>query len=326
MSESSVRAAQQSLGQRHPERSSRRERSRRRLSLSYIRARVATLVCLIIATVVLPGCAAPPAPAAQPAEQAQSVTVLKVAHRGGAGLAPENTLASFSNGLSLEPDAIELDIHLSRDGELVVIHDPTLDRTTDGRGAVADHTAAELAQLDAAAKYRGKAPAERQPVPTLDQVLQLAKGRAGVQIEVKLAVDGSRYPGIEAKLVETLRNHDMLGDVVVLSFDFPTLQEIKRIEPAVQACALISTAYLRLPGRSDPEAVAEELASLGVEYVGVKASLLSDRLLAALAGRGLQVGVWTVNDVRDMREFAARGVAFITSDRPDLLNEALGAR
>jgi len=284
------------------------------------------LVCLALGVLGLSGCATAPAPAAQPADQEAWANVRKVAHRGGAGLAPENTLAAFTNGLSFGPDAIELDIHLSRDGELVVIHDPTLDRTTDGRGAVADRTAAELAQLDAAAKFRGAAPAERQPVPTLGQVLQLAKGRAGVQIEVKLGVDGSRYPGIEAKLVETLRDHDMIGDVVVLSFDFPTLQEVKRIEPAVKACALISTAYLQSAGRSDPEAVAQELASLGVEYVGVKASLLSDGLFAALAGRGLQTGVWTVNDVRDMRQFAARGVAFITSDRPDLLNEALGAR
>ncbi len=163
-------------------------------------------------------------------------------------------------------------------------------------------------------------------MPTLDQVLQLAKEARRACRSRSSSRSTKPLSEHRAKLVETLRNHDMLGDVVVLSFDFLTLQEIKRIEPAVQACALISTAYLRLPGRSDPEAVAEELASLGVEYVGVKASLLSDRLLAALAGRGLQVGVWTVNDVRDMREFAARGVAFITSDRPDLLNEALGAR
>lgn len=254
------------------------------------------------------------------------MNVRKVAHRGGAGLAPENTLAAFSNGLSLEPDAIELDVHLSRDGELVVIHDPVLDRTTNGRGAVADHTAAELAQLNAAAKYSGPAAVEPQPVPTLDQVLDLAKGRAGVQIEVKVAVDKSRYPGIEAKLVETLRRHDMVGDVVVLSFDFPTLQEVKRIDPAVATCALISTAYMREPGHSDPEAVAAEIAALGAEYVGINASLLSEPLFAGLTGRGLQVGVWTVNDVKSMREFAAMGVAFITSDRPDLLNEALGAR
>lgn len=282
--------------------------------------------CLTLGAAMLTACAAPqPAPQPEPTRQAAATpaTVLKVAHRGGAGLAPENTLAAFSTGLAFGADFIELDIHMSRDGQLVVIHDAGLARTTNVSGDVADFTAAELAAVDAAAKFFGPVPAEPQAVPTLDQALALAKGRAGVQIEIKLRADKSRYPGIEAKLVETLQAHEMLDDVVILSFDFPTLQEVKRIEPRLKTCALISTAYLQSIGRGGPEKVADEITGLGVEYVGVKDSLLTNALFSALTVRGLQVGVWTVNDVESMRKFAALGVTFITSDRPDLLQQVL---
>jgi len=284
----------------------------------------ARLSLLMLGAAVLAACAAPagPTPPAQATSPAAGA-VLKVAHRGGAGLAPENTLAAFNEGLEQGADHLELDIHLSKDGQLVVMHDAALERTTNGRGEISDFSAAELAALDASAKYKGPNPPGPQPVPTLEQVLSLAKGRAGVQIEIKLRTDKSRYAGIEAKLVEMLRAHDMLADVVVLSFDFPTLLEIKRIEPSLKTCALISTAYLQDIGAGGPQKVAEEIAALGAEYVGVNQTWLSDALFAALRERGLQVGVWTVDDPEEMRKFAAMGVAFITSNRPDLLRQAL---
>jgi len=281
---------------------------------------------LALAAAALAACIAPGTPAAQLAEPVLSpvpTRVLKVAHRGGAGLAPENTLAAFNRGLAHGADFLELDIHMSKDGQLVVIHDATLARTTNASGEVSDYTAAELAALDASARYFGAFTPERQAVPTLDQVLTLAKGRAGLQIEIKLRADKTRYPGIEAKLVEMLRAQGMLDDVVVLSFDFPTLQEIKEIEPRLKTCALISTAYLQGIGRGGPAKVADEMDALDVEYVGVKDTWLSDPLLFALTARGLQVGVWTVNDAESIRQFAAKGVAFITSDQPDLLREVL---
>lgn len=291
---------------------------------------------------MLTACAAPSEPGSQPimtamlssasstpADQAAATAaapgrVLKVAHRGGAGLAPENTLAAFEMGLAHGADMLELDVHLSKDGRLMVIHDPTLARTTNLSGAVADYTAAELAAADAAAKWFGAAPKSKQYVPVLDEVLTLAQGRAGLQVEVKVREDKQRYPDIEAKLVEILRDRGMLAESVVLSFDFPTLVEVKRIEPRLKTCALISTAYLQSVGRGGPDKVAEEVAALGVEYVGVNATWLTEALMAALKARNLQVGVWTVDDADQMRKFAAMGVAFITSNRPDILRAVLG--
>jgi glycerophosphoryl diester phosphodiesterase len=250
--------------------------------------------------------------------------IIKVAHRGGAGLAPENTLAAFRAGLEQGADALELDVHLSRDGELVVIHDAALARTTNAAGEVGGKTLAELRQLDASARFSGP-PVGRQLIPTLQEVVDLAKGRASLQIEIKLRSDGSRYPGIESKVVETLRHSGMVDDAVILSFDFPTLTAMKALEPRLRTCALISRAYLQNIGKRGPAAVAGEMAELGVTSVGVEKTWLSEPLYRELRARGLGVGVWTVDDAETMRRFASLGVDFMTSNRPDLLRQVLAA-
>ena len=190
-----------------------------------------------------------------------------MAHRGGAGLAPENTLAAFRAGLEQAADALELDVHLSRDGELVVIHDAALARTTNEAGEVGEMTLAELRKLDASARLFGR-PAGRQIIPTLQEVVDLAKGRAALQIEIKVRANGARYPGIEAKVVDTLRHNGMLDSAVVLSFDFPTLEAVKALEKRLPTCALVSRAYLSKVGKRGPAAVAEEIARVGAAYGG----------------------------------------------------------
>jgi glycerophosphoryl diester phosphodiesterase len=251
-------------------------------------------------------------------------SIIKVAHRGGAGLAPENTLASFTVGIGEKADALELDVHLSRDGELVVIHDPVLARTTNAAGEVGDRTFAELRTLDASARWFGP-PVGRQLIPTLQEVVDLAKGRASLQVEIKVKADGSRYPGIESKVVETLRKNAMVDETIILSFDFPTLVTIRGMEPRLRTCALISRAYLVSVSKRGPAAVAGEIAALGAAFAGVDKSWLTEPLYKELRSRGLGVGVWTVDDPADMKRFAAMGVDFITSNRPDLLREALAS-
>ncbi|GAB4223907.1 MAG: glycerophosphodiester phosphodiesterase [Spirochaetales bacterium] len=246
-------------------------------------------------------------------------TLLRVAHRGGAGLAPENTMAAFRQALELGVDAVELDVHLSRDGVPVVIHDPSLARTTDGSGEVGEWTVAELSRLNAAARYFGPWTGERQKIPLLEEVLAEIRGRLSVQVEIKVRQDGNRYPGIEEKVIDLLRQNGMIDQAIILSFDFPTLQKVKELEPALATCALIGAKYLTQIGVRGPEAVAEEIASLKADYAGVDERWYSSELLEALRQRGIRVGVWTVNDEDRMRYFLNQRVAFITSDRPDLL-------
>ena len=248
---------------------------------------------------------------------------LSVAHRGGAGLAPENTLAAFRQGLTFQVDAVELDLHMSKDGALMVAHDPNLKRATGVASNIHDLTLVQLQQLNAAATYKDK-PIEPQRIPTLHEVLELVRGQASVQIEIKVRADHTRYAGIEAKIVDAIRDYGMVDDVVVISFDFPTLHDMTALEPRLRTCALFSTSYLSRFGiwRDDAE-VAEDIASQGFRCVGAKHTTMTEGLFQAFQARDIQVGVWTVNDEADMRKFAAMGVHFITSDRPDLLQKWL---
>src|SRR5581483_832306 len=130
-------------------------------------------------------------------------------------------LASFERGLELGADWIELDVHLSQDGALIVIHDETLERTTNGHGAVRSHTLAELKQLDAG---------DGQQIPTLDEVLDWARSRgAVVDIEIKNAP--MFYDGIEAAVVSSLARTGMTQQVIVISFDHVAVQRVKALEP-----------------------------------------------------------------------------------------------
>jgi len=245
-------------------------------------------------------------------------SIMITAHRGGSSLAPENTLASFKSGIEHAADALEMDIHLTSDGSLVVVHDPSLARTTGKSVVVEEATLADIKKLDAAAKYFGKAFGPQQ-IPTLEEVLELNDGRLWLQIEIKLRSDGTRYPGIEQQLLQTLESYGMLNRVIIISFDFPTLKTIKELNSAVLTGALAGKAYLSSVGANGPAEVVRQILASGADYVGISHSYLSDALYTGFRDAGLGVGVWTVNTLEDMQKYINLGVNFITTDRPDLL-------
>ncbi len=251
-----------------------------------------------------------------------------VAHRGGAALAPENTLAAFTMALEYDVDSVELDIHLSSDGALMVIHDPTLMRLTSKEGSVSDYTAEELAQFDVAATFKyGRHYFGMQKMPTLEEVIELVEEKAtrpvNYQIEIKVKADGSRYEGIEQKLIDTLNTYGIVDRTIAISFNFPTLETLRTLEPKLKLGALISKEYLSSKGITGPEAVAKNMKALNVEYVSIKADYLSQGLYDQLRSQDLGVGVWTVDDTITMRKFVNMGVDFIATNRPDLLNKVL---
>jgi glycerophosphoryl diester phosphodiesterase len=244
-----------------------------------------------------------------------------VGHRGARDIAPENTLAGFEKALATGVDMIELDVHLSKDGELVVIHDANLDRTTNGQGTVREHTLAELKELDATAQYTGPGLFGAQEIPTLQEVYDLVPDDVQINVEIKTSGDGSRYPGIEERVLEVVRSNEALAQTVVSSFDFPTIQEIQRLEPELATYAIISQGYFYeqgLLGRR-PKNVAADLVAHGFAQVAVNKEYLSKDLLSELQQAGLVVGVWIIDDVKEMMHFAELGVDRITTDRPDLL-------
>lgn len=241
------------------------------------------------------------------------------AHRGGALLWPENSLLAFRNALALGADYLEMDVHLTRDGEVVVIHDPTLDRTTTGAGPVRDRTLAELAPLRL--KDRAGAVTDER-IPTLDQVVALAvAGKRQMLLEIKTDAQRRHYPGIEEKVFAVLDRHRFVPFVFVMAFEAETWRRVRQLRPEARVGALYSA-------RSLPAgAVESELQALrqaGVAFVGLDQALVNAEVATQARLAGLTLGVWTVNERDAIERFIGQGVSIVITDRPDLAKELLG--
>lgn len=229
-----------------------------------------------------------------------------IGHRGAAGLAPENTLAAFRKGLELGADLLECDVHLSRDDRLVVIHDHTVDRTTDGKGRVRDLSLEELKALDAGARHGEEFAGER--IPTLDEVLDLTKGRAKLSIEVKQGP--VFYPGIEAAVVAALERAGALDDALVISFDHRALGRIRSLTKRVPVGVLYGARPV------DPVGLAR---AADAQALLPQWTLVTEEDIAEARRAGLPVLPWTVNDAEQMARLLRMGVDGLTSDYPDVL-------
>ena len=247
------------------------------------------------------------------------IAPLFAAHRGGALLWPENSPLAFRNALALGADFLELDVHLARDGEVVVIHDPTLDRTTTGAGPVRECTLAELGALRL--KDRSGAVTEER-IPTLEQVVELAAaGKRQILLEIKPDERRQRYPGIEEKVLAVLDRHRFVPFTVVMAFEGDTWRRVRQLRPDVRVAALYS------PRTLPAAAVVGELRALrqaGVAVVGLHQALVNAEVAKQARLAGLTLGVWTVNERDAIARFIDEGVGVVITDRPDLAKELLG--
>lgn len=246
--------------------------------------------------------------------------VQRVAHRGGAALAPENTLAAFQNALTLPIDDVELDVHMSRDGHIIVFHDNTVERITNGRGNILDLDFAYLRGLNAAAHFPGGWP-QAQQIPTLREVLDLSKGRVQVYIEIKTSRRGNkqgRYPNIAEMVISEVRAAGMLDQVLIMSFDWMVLPIVKTLEPTVQTGTLVSTDVWNPRADHALDTLIAQTADLGCQWINMDSNLFRESMVAAVHARGFKLGLWTVNSERAIRRCVAAGVDSLTSDRPDL--------
>ncbi len=245
----------------------------------------------------------------------------KVAHRGGSALAPQNTLAAFRNALTLPIDAIELDVQMSRDGHVVVFHDNTVEKLTNGSGNILDLDFAYLRGLNAAAHFPGGWP-EPQKIPTLREVLNLARDHVRVYIEIKSSQrDGmyGRYPNIAEAVVDEVRAAGMLDQVLTISFDWTILPIVRALEPTLQTGAIVSDDVWNSRTENALQALIENVISLGCNWINMDCTLFRSDMPEVAHKHGFQLGVWTVNSSDEMCRFAAAGVDSITSDRLDLL-------
>ncbi|GAC1390993.1 MAG: glycerophosphodiester phosphodiesterase [Ktedonobacteraceae bacterium] len=244
----------------------------------------------------------------------------RVAHRGGSHLAPENTLAAFRTALTLSIDAIELDVQMSRDGHVIVFHDNTVEKLTDGEGNILDLDFAYLRSLNAATHFAGGWP-ETQRIPTLREVLDLARARITVYIEIKYSKrDGvyGRYPNIVETVVNEIRAAGMLANVLIMSFDLFLLPHVKSLEPALQTSAIISENVWKPESERAFEMLMQQATSLGVNWINMNSKLFTPDMPDVAHAHGFKLGTWTVNTLEEMRRFAATGIDSITSYRPDL--------
>ena len=236
---------------------------------------------------------------------------LVIAHRGASAAAPENTIAAFEHALADGADAIELDVHLSRDDHPVVIHDGTLERTTNGVGPVRGHTMRELKRLDAGV-WRGSAFAG-QRLQTLPEVLERFRGRTRFWIELKGGSD--IYPDIEERIVGLLEVYDAIDCALVQSFDHAALSRLRGFSRELSLGALLDRAPLDLAHDVPPAASA---VCASAEILGA-----SEREAIRRSGRGCHV--WTVNEPALMDRLVEWSVDGIITDRPDLLRARLQA-
>ena len=241
------------------------------------------------------------------------------AHRGGSALAPENTLAAFDRGLSLGADGIELDVHLSRDGAVVVHHDDTVERTTNGMGALSDRTADELARLDAGYRFErdGGHPFRGCGigVPRLADVLSRFRD-ARVIVELK---DGGEP--LARATVEAVRGADAVDRVCIGSNWLRGLRVVRTLEPAVATSAArdeVRMALYRSWFRMSPSARAG-YAGFQVPETAEGFRIVSPRFVTAAHRGGRSVHVWTVNREDDARRLLSWGVQALITDRPDVM-------
>ncbi|HKZ06842.1 MAG TPA: glycerophosphodiester phosphodiesterase family protein [Methylomirabilota bacterium] len=247
---------------------------------------------------------------------------LFAAHRGGALLWPENSLLAFKSAAEqLGADFLEFDVHLSKDGEGVVIHDPTLDRTTNGRGPVRERTLQELRAL----QLRDRAGAiTEERLPSLDEVVALAV-RTGRRMLLEIKVDdrAKRYPGIEEKVLEVLDRHRAAGATLLMSFERDTWKRIRAIRPDVRVCALYSKRTIGDLG-STFRAELRTAKAAGVHVMGLHQDLVDAQTVELVREAGLGMSAWTVNDEPAIRRVVALGVDIVISDRPDIAKRVLG--
>ncbi|MEJ7837622.1 MAG: glycerophosphodiester phosphodiesterase family protein [Thermomicrobiales bacterium] len=222
------------------------------------------------------------------------------AHRGASIEFPENTLAAFQRAVDLGTAGVELDVHLSRDGVPVVIHDESVDRTTNGSGKIADLTLAEIQVLDAG---RGE------KVPTLAEVFDIVAGKLKVDIEVKAA------PAAAAVLLEVARYPTL--DWLISSFYWDALRYVREQSATAELWVL-------WPSATD-EAIAVG-REIGATVLNLEYSTVTEEQVKRVAADGLRIGVWTVNDLTEAKWLRDIGVVAICTDDPARLNEVFADR
>jgi glycerophosphoryl diester phosphodiesterase len=235
---------------------------------------------------------------------------LVIAHRGASSYAPENTFAAFDLALQMGARDIELDVHATRDGHVVVIHDDTVDRTTNGHGPVSDHTLAALSALDAGSWFDGRFAGER--IPTFAAVLERYKGQASIHTEIK-----GRSAHLTERSVDLIRALGMTADVTITSFQRERLAETRSYAPELPTGWLVGEIT---------DGIVADARAMGVTQLCPRANAVTPELVDRLHAAGFVVRAWGVGTEALMRQVVSAGADGMTVNFPDRLIAHLDAR
>lgn len=232
---------------------------------------------------------------------------LIIAHRGASGVAPENTLAAVQKALDAGADIVEIDVHFSKDKKIIVMHDASVIRTTEGEKDLEQMTLEEIKSLDAGSWFSADYAGEQ--VPQLEEVLSLIQGQAILLIEIKKGRNG-RYEGLEQAVIDVVDSAQARDKVIIQSFEYETVQQVQQLAPSIEVHQLVTAA-----GGLD-------------EYTGIAAinpyyRTLTHRFIRQAHERGLKVFTYTVNSEKEMKKCMRGRVDGIITNYPGRLVELL---
>lgn len=248
-----------------------------------------------------------------------------IAHRGASALAPENTFAAFQKAIEIGVDGIECDVQLTKDGHVVVIHDETLGRTTNGRGRVRNLTLSELRKLDAGIWFNRAHPHQAAPeyvglkIPMFEEVVKMARA-SNVNLCVELK-PYDRPDRLVRATLDALSEARAIDKVVLASFDHSALKLAKKLAPDLQTAILVEARLLK--ARRSPADIIKLAKETSTEWISLHYSLAVPPLIAAAKHAGLAIAVWTVDSKVLGRMFARGGIDAIITNRPEKLRAAL---
>lgn len=218
---------------------------------------------------------------------------IKIAHRGASAYEPENTLRSFKRAIEMKADMIEFDVRLSRDGHLVIVHDERVDRTTNGDGMVKEKTLSELRKLDAGKGER---------VPTLEEVINFARGKTGFVIELK-------EPGTEGGVISLVKEDGLIGDVFIVSFHRDLIKRVKDLEPRIRTGLILY---------SSPDLIRLAKDCLADAVAPFHDFVVKD-LVQEVHDSNLILITWTVDSREEAEKLKDMGVDGIVTNKPDVI-------
>lgn len=237
---------------------------------------------------------------------------INYAHRGASGYYPENTMLAFEKAVNMGCTGIETDVHMTKDGQLVLIHDEKVDRTTNGSGCVKDYSLGEIKKLDAGSfmgqQFKGIT------IPTLEELLEFLKGK-DIVLNIELKTDVIWYSGIEEKVLDMVNKYDLKDKIIMSSFNHYSVHKCKEI------CKDIKVGLLYMEGLFEPHQYAKIVGAQAIHpyFPAMDNKAVIDRVRQS----GIMVNTWTINEEKDLRRFLEYGVDGIITNYPDKLNQIM---